>query len=92
MELRKNSGALKWVLILLCAVFLAVFLLLPLGYIVITALGKCVGAYLTSITDGYALKAAGLTICATLWAVGVNTVFGLAAAWCLTKFAFRGKS
>ena len=40
MELRKNSGPLKWTLILLCAIFLAVFLLLPLADIVITALGK----------------------------------------------------
>ena len=91
MELRKNSGPLKWVLILLCAVFLAVFLLLPLAYIVITALAKGIGAYVDAITDSYALKAAWLTIRATLWAVLVNTIFGIAAAWCLTKFAFKGK-
>ena len=48
-------------------------------------------AYLSGITDPYALKAALLTIKATLWAVAVNTVFGIAAAWCLTKYAFKGK-
>jgi len=91
MELRKNSGPLKWALILLCAIFLAVFLLLPLAYIVITALGKGISGYIAAITDSYALKAAWLTIRATLWAVIVNTIFGIAAAWCLTKFAFKGK-
>jgi len=91
MELRKNSGPLKWTLILLCAIFLAVFLLLPLAYIVITALGKGISGYIAAITDSYALKAAWLTIRATLWAVIVNTIFGIAAAWCLTKFAFKGK-
>lgn len=91
MELRKNSGPLKWILITLCVIFLAAFLLLPLVYIVITALSKGVGTYIASITDTYARKAAWLTIRATLWAVVVNTLFGLAAAWCLTKFAFRGK-
>ena len=91
MELRKNSGPLKWTLILLCAIFLAVFLLLPLAYIVITALGKGISGYIAAITDRYALKAAWLTIRATLWAVIVNTIFGIAAAWCMTKFAFKGK-
>lgn len=91
MELRKNSGPLKWGLIALVALFLAVFLLLPLVYIVITALSKGVGSYIASITDPYAVKAAWLTIRATIWAVIVNTIFGLAAAWCLTKFAFKGK-
>lgn len=91
MELRKNSGPLKWILIILCAVFLAVFLLLPLAYIVITALEKGIGPYLNAITDTYARKAAQLTIFASLCAVIINTVFGIAAAWCLTKYAFRGK-
>lgn len=91
MQLRKDSGVLKWVLILLCVVFLAVMLLLPLVYIVITALREGIGTYIAAITDQYARKAALLTIEATVWAVVINTLFGLCAAWCLTKFAFRGK-
>lgn len=91
MELRKNSGALKWTLIIISAVFLTVMLLLPLIYIVVTALRQGFAAYAAAVTDSYALKAAVLTIQATLWAVAVNTLFGLCAAWCLTKFAFRGK-
>lgn len=91
MQLRKDSGVLKWVLILLCVVFLAVMLLLPLVYIVITALREGIGTYIAAITDQYARKAALLTIEATVWAVVINTLFGLCAAWSLTKFAFRGK-
>lgn len=91
MQIRKNSGILKWILIILCFAFLAVFLLLPLIYIVATALRQGIGAYVNAVTDEYAIKAAQLTIKATLWAVTVNTVFGIAAAWCLTKFAFKGK-
>jgi sulfate transport system permease protein len=91
MELRKNNGPLKWCMITLVVVFLTMFLLLPLVYIVITALSKGIDTYISSITDAYAVKAAWLTIRATLWAVLVNTIFGIAAAWCLTKFAFKGK-
>jgi sulfate transport system permease protein len=78
-------------MITLVVVFLTMFLLLPLVYIVITALSKGIDTYISSITDAYAVKAAWLTIRATLWAVLVNTIFGIAAAWCLTKFAFKGK-
>lgn len=91
MEIRKNRGFLKWFLIILSFVFLALFLLLPLVYIVATALRQGVFAYLTAISDEYAIKAALLTIKATLWAVAVNTLFGISAAWCITKFAFKGK-
>ena len=91
MELRKNNGPFKWCMITLVVVFLTMFLLLPLVYIVITALSKGIDTYISSITDAYAVKAAWLTIQTTLWAVLVNTIFGIAAAWCLTKFAFKGK-
>ncbi|MBP5718576.1 MAG: ABC transporter permease subunit, partial [Abditibacteriota bacterium] len=91
MELRKNSGPLKWTLIAVSALFLSVMLLLPLIYIVVTALRQGFAAYAAAVTDSYALKAAALTLQATVWAVAVNTLFGLCAAWCLTKFAFRGK-
>lgn len=91
MGIRKNSGPLKWTLIILCFVFLAVFLLLPLFYIITTALRQGLETYLNAVRDQYAVKAVLLTIRATVWAVCINTLFGVAAAWCLTKFAFRGK-
>lgn len=91
MEIRKNSGVIKWVLIFSCFLFLSVFLLLPLLYIVITAFREGITGYVHAITDEYAVKAVLLTLWATLWAVVINTIFGLAAAWCLTKYSFRGK-
>lgn len=91
MEIRKDKGALKWILIILCFLFLSVFLLLPLVYIVATAFRDGIKGYMNSVTDEYAIKAAWLTIKAMIWAVGINTFFGISAAWCLTKFAFKGK-
>jgi sulfate transport system permease protein len=91
MEIRKNSGVLKWVLITISALFLALFLILPLVYIVATAFREGIKPYLAAITDEYALKSVQLTLEATLWAVGVNTIFGICAAWCITKFNFKGK-
>ena len=91
MQLRKENAALKWTLIIACELFLALFLILPLVFILETAFAQGLAAYWNSITDQYAIKAALLTLKATLWAVGVNTLFGLSAAWCITKFAFRGK-
>ena len=86
MELRKNNGPLKWCMITLVVVFLAVFLLLPLVYIVITALSKGIDAYISSITDEYAVKAAWLTIRATFWAVLINTIFGIKGKKLISTF------
>jgi sulfate transport system permease protein len=91
MNIRKNSGTMKWVFIILSAVFLCVFLLLPLAYIVTIAFRSGIGAFVDSITDKYALAAVKLTLEATIMAVVVNTIFGLCASWCITKFSFRGK-
>lgn len=91
MEIRKDSGIMKWILIGISFLFLGVFLLLPLFYIIATAFRDGIGGYIVAVTDEYAIKAALLTLKATLISVLINTFFGLAAAWCLTKFAFKGK-
>lgn len=88
---QKQKNGFRWFLIALCVVFLGVFLILPLIYVLVTAFREGIAPYLAAITDEYALKAVHLTLEATLWAVAINTLFGLCAAWCLTKFAFRGK-
>ena len=88
---QKQKNGFRWFLIALCVVFLGVFLILPLIYVLVTAFREGLAPYLAAITDEYALKAVHLTLEATLWAVAINTLFGLCAAWCLTKFAFRGK-
>ena len=64
---------------------------LPLTYVLVTAFGEGIKVFVASVTDYYALKAIGLTLEVTLIAVVVNTIFGLAASWCITRFQFRGK-
>lgn len=91
MEIRKNSGPLKWVLIGISTLFLIVMLILPLTYVLVTAFGEGIKVFVASVTDYYALKAIGLTLEVTLIAVVVNTIFGIAASWCITRFQFHGK-
>lgn len=90
-KIRNNKGPVKWILIGISAAFLIVMLILPLIYIVSTALRDGWEKYIASVTDEYAIKAILLTIEATLFAVFINSVFGLFAAWTITKFRFAGK-
>ena len=91
MEIRKNSGPLKWILIGISTLFLIVMLILPLTYVLVTAFVEGFKVFVASVTDYYALKAIGLTLEVTLIAVVVNTIFGIAASWCITRFQFHGK-
>lgn len=91
MEIRKNSGVLKWALIGISAVFLTVMLILPLIYVMYTAFEEGIGVFLAAVTDEYALKAIGLTVRVTVLTVIINTVFGIFASWCITRFSFPGK-
>lgn len=67
-------------------------LIMPLLLVAKEALSKGVDFYFKALTDEFALKALYLTIEATISAVVLNTIFGLASAWLLTKFDFRGKT
>lgn len=91
MNIRNNKGATKWILIGICAAFLIIMLILPLIYVIVTALREGIQAYVTAVTDEYAIKAILLTIKATVLSVIINTIFGLFAAWTITKFTFKGK-
>ncbi len=88
---KKENKIVKWFLIAVSFIFLFVMLILPLAYIIITSLQDGWGAYVSAITDKYTLKALKLTLVATAWALGINIFFGLSAAWCLTRFDFKGK-
>lgn len=72
--------------------FLALFLFVPLAAVFYEALRKGVGVYLAAITDPYALSAIRLTLLSVACAVPLNMLFGVAAAWAIAKFEFRGKS
>lgn len=88
----RESIWLRRFLIFLAATFLFVMLIMPLILVVKEALAKGFEVYFKALTDEFALKALYLTVEATILAVVLNTVFGLASAWLLTKFDFRGKT
>jgi sulfate/thiosulfate transport system permease protein len=73
-------------------VFLSLFLFLPLASVFYEAFKKGVEVYLAAITDEDALSAVKLTLIAAGISVPLNLVFGVAAAWCIAKFDFRGKN
>jgi sulfate transport system permease protein len=84
----------KWVKYLLVGVgvsYFALFLLLPLIAVFVEAFRKGWEAYLAALVEPDALSAIRLTLLAAAIAVPANLVFGLAAAWAITKFDFRGK-
>lgn len=91
MNIRNDRGIIKWLLIGLCAIFLIVALVLPLVYVIVTALQDGWNEYVTAISDTYAVKSILLTLKVVVITVVVNTIFGLYAAWLITKFTFRGK-
>jgi len=79
-------------LCLVAVLFLAGVLVLPLAAVASEALGAGVAAAWKAVTEADALAAFRLSIVTVVVAVSMNTVFGLAAAWAVTKFRFRGKA
>lgn len=78
-------------LIVITYLFLFVMLVLPLLVILREALGRGIRVYQQAVTDPYAVKALQLTLKATILSVVINTLFGVVAAWTITKYTFRGK-
>jgi len=76
----------------LALVIVALFLVFPLGLIMKEAFGRGVGVWFDSIADRDTLDAVKLTLLATAIVVPLNTVFGVAMAWALSKFRFRGRT
>ena len=82
---------LRRTLIAIALLFLALFLFVPLAAVFFEALKKGLGVYVAAITDPDALSAIKLTLIAAAIAVPMNLVFGVAAAWAIAKFEFRGR-
>ena len=93
---RRRTGAgrrLGHVAIIAAAsLFLGLFLLLPLASVFVEAFRQGVAAYLDSLHQPEALAAIRLTLLVAGIAVPLNLVFGVAAAWAMTRFEFRGKA
>jgi len=82
----------KWTLVGIALAFLTLFLFVPLAIVFAEAFKKGIGVYFAAITDPDALSAIKLTLIAAGISVPMNLVFGVAAAWCIAKFEFRGKN
>jgi sulfate transport system permease protein len=88
----RETPLVKWTILALALGFFAIFLLLPLVAVFVEALRKGWETYLTALVDSDALSAIKLTLLAAAISVPLNLVFGVAAAWAIAKFEFRGKS
>ncbi|MFV5212633.1 sulfate ABC transporter permease subunit CysW [Azonexus caeni] len=87
----RETPLVKWTILALALGFFAIFLLLPLVAVFVEALRKGWETYLTALVDPDALSAIKLTLLAAAISVPLNLVFGVAAAWAIAKFEFRGK-
>lgn len=83
---------LRFLLVTMAFAFLSLFLVLPLFSVFIKAFEKGIPFFLQSITTPESLKALLLTLETAVTVVFFNCIFGLAAAWAVTKFEFRGKN
>jgi len=89
------GGEPAWVRALLIGgalAFLAVFLFVPLAFVLTEALKKGLGAFVAALVEPDAMAAIRLTLLIAAIAVPLNLVFGVAAAWAVAKFEFPGKS
>jgi sulfate transport system permease protein len=82
----------RLLLIITALLFLGLFLVLPLLAVFAQALAKGFGAYYIAISQPMAWAAVKLTLLVAGIAVPLNLIFGMAAAWAVAKFDFRGKS
>src|SRR5271154_572943 len=72
--------------------FLGLFLFVPLVAVFVNAFSKGIGAFAATVADPDAISAIRLTLLTAAIAVPLNVVFGVAAAWSIAKFEFKGKS
>jgi sulfate transport system permease protein len=87
-----ESPPVRRLLVGVALVFLGAFLLLPLAAVLAQALARGAGAYVRALADPEAVSAIELTLVAAAVAVPMNLAFGLAAAWAIARFRFRGRS
>ena len=88
----QESPVVRVGLTLVAITFVSLFLLTPLAAVFIEALRNGTDTFLAAITEKDAEAAIWLTLTVAAIAVPLNTIFGLAAAWSIAKFEFRGKS
>jgi len=82
----------KWSLIVITISFITLFICIPLGLVIFQAFSKGLTAYWSALSQPDTLSAIKLTLIVALVTVPLNTVFGVSAAWAITRFDFKGKS
>jgi sulfate transport system permease protein len=91
-DTRTEPWLVRVVIIAVAVTFLTVFVVLPLVMVFAQAFSKGIGAYFSALTDPEALSAIRLTLLVAAISVSLNLVFGVIAAWAITKFEFPGKT
>jgi sulfate/thiosulfate transport system permease protein len=91
-DTRTEPWLVRVVIIAIAVTFLTVFVVLPLVMVFAQAFSKGIGAYFSALTDPEALSAIRLTLFVAAISVSLNLVFGVIAAWAITKFEFPGKT
>ena len=84
--------AVRWLLIGIALVFLTLMLIIPVAAVFVKAFEQGVAVYMEAVASDDALSAIYLTLLTVLIAVPLNTVFGVAAAWAIAKFQFKGRN
>jgi sulfate transport system permease protein len=83
--------AIRWMLIGVSIAFLTVILIVPVVSVLGYAFSRGFGVYLEKLTEPDTIAAIKLTLLTAAIVVPLNTIFGIAAAWAIAKFDFRGK-
>lgn len=87
-----EPAAVRWLLIAVALVFLALFLLLPLAAVFSQAFEKGLAVYLEALKEPDTLSSIRLTLLTAAVTVPLNLFFGVTAAWAIAKFSFPGKN
>jgi len=91
-SIRQDPPLVRWGLVLLAILAMGLFVVLPLAAVFVQAFEKGAAAYIAAIREPDSVSAIELSLLTMCIVVPLNTVFGVAAAWAITKFDFRGKS
>jgi sulfate transport system permease protein len=89
---RNDPPAVQLILIILTLLFFVAFIFMPLGLVFAEGLRKGAAIYLEAIREPFALAAVKLTLVTAAIVVPLNAVFGVTAAWAISKFSFKGKT
>lgn len=87
-----ESRAVRYLLTSLALLFIGVFLVIPLASVFIEAFRQGWRLYLAALVEPDALQAIKLTLIVAAISLPANLIFGIAAAWSIARFDFRGKS